>query len=193
MRKQPAKILGRAELSRLLENAKLTRAPDRNRIIILLSFHAGLRACEISGLTWPMVLTPSGNVAQTLELGLGIAKGGKPRTIPMSTELQVVLRELNKSLGYPTSDRVIQSERGGGMSAHAIVNWFRLTYDRLEMHGCSSHSGRRTFITNAARMLPQINGSLRDIQELVGHRSLSTTERYIQGDRKIQRQLIELI
>jgi integrase/recombinase XerD len=111
----------------------------------------------------------------------------------MSTELHAALRELNKSLGGPRSGRIIQSERGGGMSAHAIVNWFRLTYDSLEMHGCSSHSGRRTFITNAARMLPQINGSLRDIQELVGHRSLSTTERYIQGDREIQRQLIDLI
>lgn len=193
MRKQPAKILGKADLCRLLRVVDDTRQPTRNRTIILLSFHAGLRACEISGLTWSMVLSPSGKLVHSMELGMGITKGGKPRSIPLSTELSASLRHLHREEECPKCGPVIRSERGGAMTPRSVVNWFRQTYDDLDMQGCSSHSGRRTFITTAARLLPKINGSLRDVQELAGHRSLSTTERYIQGDRMIQRKLINLI
>lgn len=76
------------------------------------------------------------------------------------------------------------------MTARSIVNWFHDTYHHLGLIGCSSHSGRRTFITATARLLATTGGSLRDVQELAGHRSLTTTERYIQGDRAAQRKLI---
>ena len=79
------------------------------------------------------------------------------------------------------------------MSPKSVVNWFTVQYRELGFHGCSSHSGRRTMITLAARSLAQVGGSLRDVQELAGHRSLSTTEGYIQGDRAIQRRLIGLV
>lgn len=193
MRKQPARVLGEAELCRLLKATDDTRHPFRNRAIILLSFHAGLRACEISGLTWPMVLTPSGQLTGSLALGLGITKGGKPRTVPASDQLQAALKRLHRHEGRPSAGPVIRSERGGKMTPRSIVNWFRRTYDELGFEGCSSHSGRRTFITRAARLLPKINGSLRDVQELAGHSALTTTERYIQGDRAIQRKLVNLI
>jgi len=89
---------------------------------------------------------------------------------------------------------VVQSERGGGaMSARSIVNWFARVYDEVGLAGCSSHSGRRTFITRTARLLAKTGGSLRDVQELAGHRALTTTERYIEGDRDAQRRLIRLI
>ena len=74
-----------------------------------------------------------------------------------------------------------------------IVNWFISTYTEIGFAGCSSHSGRRTFITRSARVLARSGGSLRDIQELVGHRDLGTTQRYIEGDRDAQRKLITLI
>jgi len=45
----------------------------------------------------------------------------------------------------------------------------------------------------AARSLAKVGGSLRDVQELAGHRSLTTTEAYIEGDRAIQRRLIGLL
>lgn len=79
------------------------------------------------------------------------------------------------------------------MTARSVVNWFRATYDGLGLRGCSSHSGRRTFITRAARLLSKTGGSLRDVQELAGHRALTTTERYIQGDRALQRKLVNLL
>ena len=63
----------------------------------------------------------------------------------------------------------------------------------MGLDGCSSHSGRRTFITRSARLLAKTGGSLRDVQELAGHRALTTTERYIEGDRDAQRKLVRLI
>jgi integrase/recombinase XerD len=63
----------------------------------------------------------------------------------------------------------------------------------LGLTGCSSHSGRRTFITRSARLLARTGGFLRDVQELAGHRSLKTTEGHIEGDRDVQRRLVQLV
>ena len=62
------------------------------------------------------------------------------------------------------------------MTARAIVAWFHRLSEELDMVGGSSHSRRRTFITNAARKIHQAGGSLRDVQELAGHRSIKTTQ-----------------
>jgi len=51
----------------------------------------------------------------------------------------------------------------------------------MGLNGCSSHSGRRTFITNAAKKISSVGGSLRDVQMLAGHSSLAVTQRYIEG------------
>jgi integrase/recombinase XerD len=74
---------------------------------------------------------------------------------------------------------VIRSERGGshGMRSGSIVNWFRRLYREIGLSGCSSHSGRRTFITNAARLVFKAGGSLRDVQQLAGHRSIDQNRR----------------
>lgn len=161
--------------------------------MILLSFKAGLRACEMAGLTWPMLLGPTGRMKGTIELGMGITKGGRFRTIPLAAELKKALKKLHVQSGKPMTGPVILSERGAAMTSRSVVNWFKTTYASINMQGCTSHSGRRTFITLAARNLSKVNGSLRDVQELAGHSALSTTERYIQGDRAVQRQLVDLI
>lgn len=186
-------MLTQAELLSLLQAVSSTRHPIRNHAMILLSFKAGLRACEISGLTWPMLLGPTGSMKGTIELGMGITKGGRFRTIPLATDLKKALKKLHVRSGKPTTGPVIRSERGAAMTSRSVVNWFKTTYATINMQGCTSHSGRRTFITLAARNLSKVNGSLRDVQEMAGHRALSTTERYIQGDRTVQRQLVNLI
>jgi integrase/recombinase XerD len=75
----------------------------------------------------------------------------------------------------------------------SIVNWFAAAYRAIGTHGCSSHSGRRTFITRAARLVHRAGGSLRDVQLLAGHRSIQTTQRYIDGDSDAQRKLVALL
>ncbi|RJX70622.1 hypothetical protein D6858_02005 [Tsuneonella suprasediminis] len=60
---QPAKVLAPPDVRRLYARAGRGRFAVRNRLIILLSFKAGLRACEIAGLDWSMALTAKGRVA----------------------------------------------------------------------------------------------------------------------------------
>jgi hypothetical protein len=70
--------------------------------------------------------------------------------------------------------------------------WFHRPYQDLGFAGASSHSGRRTFITRTAKKIVEAGGSLRDVQELAGHTSLSTTQRYIQGDTAAKRRVVDL-
>ena len=79
------------------------------------------------------------------------------------------------------------------MTPVSIVNWFAKAYRAIGLQGCSSHSGRRTFITRAARLVHQAGGSLRDVQLLAGHASIETTQGYIDGDTDSQRRLVEMI
>ena len=79
------------------------------------------------------------------------------------------------------------------MRTTSVVNWFAALYLELGMEGCSSHSGRRTFITSAARNIHRTGCSLRDVQLLAGHASIETTERYIDGDTSGQRRLVALL
>mgnify|MGYP000170865083 CR=1 FL=1 len=189
----PAKVLAPAELRRLQKHVSSRRQGQRNSVMVLLSFKAGLRACEIAGLDWVMVLEPRGRVGTSIMVASGIAKNGKARRVPLHRELALALHELNKLQGRPRTGPIVRSQRGGAMTARTVVNWFRDIYSELGWPGCSSHSGRRTFITLSARLIARAGGSLRDIQELAGHRDLSTTQRYIEGDRDAQRKLVAML
>jgi integrase/recombinase XerD len=193
MQRRPAKVLEPGCVRLLLQHVTQQRYPDRNRVMILLSYKAGLRACEIAGLEWPMVLGSDKKVTNQITIARGIAKKGSGRQIPLHRELRKALQRYNKAVGKPATGAVVRSERGDKLTPGSVVNWFSQVYRELGLVGCSSHSGRRTFITISARVLAKTGGSLRDIQELAGHRSLTTTERYIQGDRVAQRKLISLL
>ena len=136
-----AKILSEQQVEDLLFFAKTTRNPDRNRVIVLLSVKAGLRAAEIANLTWEMVVEPTGNVSSHIELRDHAAKMGSGRTVPINAllhEALVAWRTKNRDHGP-----VVTSERGGKMTALSIVIWFARAYEALGLEGCSSHSGRR--------------------------------------------------
>jgi len=78
-----AKIVSPATLQRMLAHAQRTRQPKRDAAIVLLSVKAGLRACEIAGLRWPMVLTDKGEIGDVIDIRNPIAKRGSGRRIPM--------------------------------------------------------------------------------------------------------------
>lgn len=189
----PARVLEVADLRRLLQHVVPHQQAIRDRTIILLSFKAGLRACEIAGLEWSMALQPNGRLARQLFIASSVAKNGRSRWLPIHPELASAIGVLHVASGRPRDGPIIKSQRGGHMTARSIVNWFAALYDELGLVGCSSHSGRRTFITRAARQLARTGGSLKDVQELAGHRHLTTTEGYIQGDRDAQRKLVRLV
>ena len=186
-----AKIISSEELSHLLHFAGTTRNPVRNRVILLLSAKAGLRAGEIAALTWDMLVDAQGRVGHVIELRDCAAKKGSGRLVPVHAELYAALIALH--LCSANSKYVVRSERGGRMTPLSMVVWFNRAFQTVGLQGCSSHSGRRTFITRAARLVHRAGGSLRDVQLLAGHRSLKTTERYIDGDSDAQRRLVALI
>jgi integrase/recombinase XerD len=188
-----AKVLATGDVRRLMSYAKQGRYGLRNQVMVLLSCKAGLRAAEIAGADWSMIVSAAGKVDSYIHVGSHIAKYQSGRTIPLNPELRKALVVLHRIQGRPSEGAVVQSERGGHMTPGSVVNWFRSSYARLNMRGCSSHSGRRTFITRSARLLAKAGGSLRDVQELAGHRALTTTERYIEGDRDAQRKLVRLV
>jgi len=186
-----AKILSEDDLQDLLAYAAATRNPLRNRVIVLLSAKAGLRAGEIANLTWDMMLEPGGTISTAIELRDHAAKKHSGRLIPIHHHLRAALTDWHAmSCG---NGPVVQSERGCAMTPLSIVVWFERAYRAVGLEGCSSHSGRRTFITRAARLAHKAGGSLRDVQLLAGHRSIQTTQRYIDDDTDAQRKLVSLI
>ncbi len=143
-----------------------------------------------------MVTDAAGQIAEAIHLQNRASKGTTGgRTIPLHPALQAALTALQTARGDAPrpAQAVLFSERGGGLSPATVRLWFHRLYTSLKMDGCSSHSGRRTFITRAARKVSQVGGSLRDVQELAGHTSLAMTQRYIEGDTEAKRKLVALI
>ena len=189
-----AKVLNRAQTDAVLAYLEKTRHPARNRLIFLLSIRAGLRAKEIAALTWSMVTNSDGCIAADIALRDEASKGKSGRTIPISKELHSALATLKADCTRAMpGQRIVQTERSKATSAQVIVNLFKCWYGRLGFEGCSSHSGRRTFITNAARRISTVGGSLRDVQVLAGHSALSTTQRYIEINSEAKRKIVELV
>ena len=173
MQGKQAKIVSPIQERALLGYLATTRYPARDQVMFLLSMKAGLRAKEMASLTWAMVTDAQGQVAEAMHVPNRASKGKTGgRTIPLHPDLQDTLVTLQTARGdMATPDRpILFSERGGGLSPATVRLWFHRLYTSLKMDGCSSHSGLRTFITRAARKVSQVGGSLRDVQELAGHR-----------------------
>jgi len=188
-----SKILSKGQAEAVLGYLAKTRWPTRNRLIFLLSLKAGLRAKEIANLKWRMVVDPSGSVGQAIHLEDSASKGRSGRVIPISDELRRSIFEYAKTVCVENNATIIESERSDRMSPQAIVNLFWRWYHHVGFVGCSSHSGRRTFITNAARKISTVGGSLRDVQMLAGHSNLRTTQRYIDANPEAQIRVVSLL
>ncbi|MFN3889881.1 MAG: tyrosine-type recombinase/integrase [Beijerinckiaceae bacterium] len=186
-----AKTVTPASLLKMLAYCRTTRQPERDKVIVLLSVKAGLRACEIAGLQWSMVTDEKGGIGDLINIRNSIAKKGHGRRIPMHGDLRQALAALWRV--RRSDEHVIASNRGGSLRANSVVNFFVAMFDELGIDGCSSHSGRRTFITTAARNVHRAGGSLRDVQMLAGHASIETTQRYIDGDSVSQRRLVGML
>lgn len=105
----------------------------------------------------------------------------------------MLLQQKSKDINFSLERHIIDSERGYKTSSQAIVNWFYALYKSVGIEGCSSHSGRRTFITNAAKNISLVGGSINDVRLLAGHTSLATTQRYIEYNTNAHKRVVELV
>ena len=193
-----AKILTNKQVEAVYQYLGTTRNGLRNQVIFLLSVKAGLRAKEIACLKWSMVTDADGDIGMKIHLTDAASKGRGGRVIPMNRHLREKMVELfeqecrHRDFDLASS-HVIRTERAPKTTPQAIVNMFALWYADIGLVGCSSHSGRRTFITHAARNISSVGGSLRDVQMLAGHSSLAVTQRYIEGDGEARAKVVELV
>jgi integrase/recombinase XerD len=193
-----SKVLNKQQIEFVSTYLRSKRNGLRNQTIFLLSVKSGLRAKEISQLSWREVLNSDGEVDSHINLTNQSSKGNSGRCIPLH---KLVRRNLAEMYEYqsmfryfdPKTSFVIRTERSPFTTSQTIVNMFQKWYSTLGLIGCSSHSGRRTFITETAKKISLVGGSLRDIQMMAGHSSLQTTQRYIDADSEAQAKVVNLL
>ena len=197
-----AKVLSKAQIATTLLYLDTRPSAERNKVIFLLSVKAGLRAKEIAQLKWGCLLSADGDIGDVIALDDRFSKGTSGRIIPINRELRLALdvwleefrrRHRINDISPLEEWNVVTTSRSYRTTSQVIVNMIRGWYAELGFIGASSHSGRRTFITNAAKQVFAAGGSLRDVQELAGHKSLNMTQRYIAGDTEAKRRLVDLI
>lgn len=152
----------------LLEDEPTYWQCRRNRRVILLMLYAGLRISEAASLKWKDV------DLKRRYLIVREGKGGKDRTIPLHATLHAELLAVTRQ---PPNDAVAGRPDGRPMGPKSMAHIFERWLPRRGIH-VSAHVLRHTFATELLR-----NGAdIRAIQELMGHESLETTQRYLKND-----------
>ena len=162
----------------------------RDRAIVALSFFAGLRAHEIASLSVGTVLGTEGRALPEIALLASQTKGNRGRKVFLSDRLRKELDRYVKTLGseLPPEQPLFLTQKGNAFTANAMCHLFRDIYREAGIAGASSHSGRRTFITNLAGK----GVGVRVLAALAGHASISTTQRYIDVNDLQLRAAVEL-
>ncbi|HYO12450.1 MAG TPA: tyrosine recombinase XerC [Thermoanaerobaculia bacterium] len=145
----------------------------RDRAILELLYASGLRVSELVGLDWPDI-DLSARVLRVM------GKGGKERMVPFGRAAGEALRrwlEVWESVRKPVDDSepVFLSPRGVRLGDRAVRHLIDKWVDAAALaKGVHPHTLRHTFATH----LLENGADLRAIQELLGHNSLSTTQKY---------------
>jgi len=177
----PAKGVSRPKVEKPLPTAltvdetfRLRESPEaeekrRDRAILELLYSSGLRVGELVSLN-----------VDRLSLDLGIVKvmgkGRKERIVPVGLKAVEALKDyLNEREGLEGGEPLFLNRRGGRLTARSVGRLVkRYTRDSAIFRNVSPHSLRHTFATH----LLDAGADIREIQEMLGHASLSTTQRY---------------
>ena len=185
-----AKTLTTAEIERLLTHINTRKYSARNRSMMLLTHWAGLRIGEVACLRWSDVTTTDGEIKDEIRLLPDMTKGRHARTVfvnaKLKRELEAYVR--NHKPTNPNSP-LFYTQKREGFTPNTLAQHFHYLYKRAGIAGGSSHSGRRTFITNLAAK----GVGVRVLMSLAGHRSISTTQAYIDVNDDMKRRAVELV
>lgn len=173
-----AKILTESEIEQLIGVVSNSPIKESDRLKIYLTFYAGLRVSEVAKLRVDSMLNADGRIGTHINIFSDVGKNRRERTIPMHPIIKDALRDFLRR--HPDEEFVALPQRVQHMTPNNLTMWFWSLYKKAGLQGCSSHSGRRTFITNLARSANQYNSSLKDVQLIAGHSRLDSTEAYIE-------------
>ena len=194
-----AKVLNEKELKRVQAVIAAKKHASRNKAMLLLTFWAGMRVGEVAALLIGDVLDANGKVRDQIRLTAAQTKGSNSRIVVLPQKLQAELAsyladrfETQSLVGvaYAASDKVLfVTQKHTAFSANSLAQHFSAIYAEAGLIGASSHSGRRSFITNLANK----GVGVRVLMQLASHKHLSTTQRYIDCNDGMLRSAVELV
>jgi integrase/recombinase XerD len=174
-----ARALNTVEMEQVLAHVSAGRHAHRNRCFILLTHLAGMRVGEVASLRWVDVLTADGHIKEEIRLLPEMTKGKHARTVFISTRLREELQRYadiyrrSASLDCPLF--YSQKDARKGFTANSLTQTIAKLYRGAGLDGATSHSGRRSFLTNLANK----GTAIHLLRTLAGHRSISTTATYL--------------
>lgn len=187
-----AKTLTATELRRVLDYIATRPHAARNRAMLLVTHYAGLRVGETASLRFIDVVNEAGEVRSEIRLDAEQTKGRYGRVVFIAEKLRKELqRYIATTPDQGPAAKLFQTQKRGadGFTANTLAQHFHYLYKGAGIDGASSHSGRRSFITNlAAKGVP-----VRVLMSLSGHRSLSSVQVYIDVHDDMKRKAVELI
>ena len=189
-----AKTLTQQELRRVLDYTATRKHSVRNRALLMTTHLSGMRVGEVASLRNSDVLDAEGNIRNEIRLSAEQTKGNEARVVFVSDklrkELELYTRLISASNANPTLKFFYSQKRiSDGFTANTLTQFFHYLYKRAGIDGASSHSGRRTFITNLATK----GVGVRVLMSLAGHKNISTTQAYIDVNDDMKRKAVELI
>jgi integrase/recombinase XerD len=182
-----AKTLSKAELKRVLDVTKAcSKYAERDCVMLLLTHWCGMRIGEVAALRVEDVLEGSGTVKAEFTLDARRTKSKKARAVYVPARMQKELQRYTQhTLNGVHSGFLFTTQKSQRFSANTATQLLQRLYARAGIADATSHSGRRTFITEGT--------SVRVLAELAGHQSIATTQRYIDIQPHMLRNAVELI
>jgi integrase/recombinase XerD len=185
-----AATLTQQQLQRVLDYLRTRRHSKRNRAIILLTHYAMLRIGEVAALRYCDVVGEDGEIRAETTLSAAQTKGNKARTIWFAEKARVELAAYIATHKPKTPTQpLFYTQRSDGFTANTLTHIVNGIYKNAGISGATSHSGRRTGLTN----LSERGVGVRTLMAIVGHANMSTTQRYIDMRPSVIRAAVELV
>jgi integrase/recombinase XerD len=188
-----AKTLTQQELRRVLDYTATRKHSIRNRALLMTTHLSGMRVGEVASLRNSDVLDAEGNIRNEIRLSAEQTKGNEARVVFVSDKLRKELELYTRTMNKATINTALkffysQKRTSDGFTANTLTQFFHYLYKKAGIDGASSHSGRRTFITNLATK----GVGVRVLMSLAGHKNISTTQAYIDVNDDMKRKAVEL-
>lgn len=187
-----AKTLTPTEIRRVLDYIATRKHSARNRAMLMTTYLSGMRVGEISSLRYSDVVDLEGNIRNEIRLRAEQTKGNDARIVFISEKLRKELELYIKTYKPSNTNQKFfysQKRDSDGMNANTATQFFHFLYRKAGVEGGSSHSGRRTFITNLASK----GVGVRVLMSLAGHKNIGTTQAYIDVNDDMKRKAVELV